>query len=459
MAIKIVERYSAAPSQGAAAEQSLPLLYFDMIWLHFRPTETLFFYSFKCSESNFLDTIVVQLKHTLSIALKHFLPLAGKIIFPLSSAGMPVSRYAAGDSVALTIAVSDADFTDLTGNHSKAADEFHHFVPHMPPPVYSDDDIKFESIAIQATLFPNKGICIGFTHHHAICDLAGLIGFIRAWASVNKLNSDGNLVGNALPLYDRSRVQDAAKLTPIGWARATASRPNVSLPNYLPPNKLRATFILSEDQIEKLKSIVRMKKPSVGRVSAFVVGSALLWSCLAKSGEEAADDEPEYLTSPVDCRARLEPPLPDNYFGNCVVLLRVDSTHGRLRGEEGFVAAAEAIADAIGKTVKHGRGIVEFFENRPRIISELIGKRVVRLAGSSRLDHYDADYGWGRAIKYECIHTDYDDGNVNLCKARDGGIEIGLSLPQAKMDAFAVMFNKNLYKMAYQSMTAAAALL
>lgn len=386
-------------------------------------------------------------RRTQALSFHHFLPLAGKITFPLTSAGMPVCRYATGDYVSLTIALSDADFADLTGNHSKAVDEFHHLVPQMPPAVYSDDDVKFGSVAIQVTLFPNQGICIGFTHHHAICDGKSLVGFITTWASVNKLNSDGHLVGNALPLYDRNRVQDAAKLAAIGWAQAKATRrPTVSLPNYLPLHKLRATFILSGAQIERLKSFAMIKNPSVGRVSAFVVVCAHLWSCLAKSGEEAADDEPEYLTSPVDCRARLEPPLPDNYFGNCLVGMVADSTHGRLRGEEGFAAAVEAIAEAIGKTVKQGRGIWHYFVYRRRMMSELMGKKkVVWVAGSSRMDHYGADYGWGRATKYECIHTDYVDGAVNLCKAIDGGVEIGVSMPKPKMDAFAAIFNKQLY--------------
>ena len=32
-----------------------------------------------------------------------------------------------------------------------------------------------------------------------------------------------------------------------------------------------------------------------------------------------------------------------------------------------------------------------------------------------------ADYEWGMAVKYECIHT-YLYGAVNICKARQGGI-------------------------------------
>ncbi|KAH6809074.1 hypothetical protein C2S51_026857 [Perilla frutescens var. frutescens] len=416
-----------------------------MIWLQSLPTEALYFYDIKCSESFFSETIVVELKHSLSIALKHFLPLAGKIIFPLTSASMPISRYISGDSVALTIALSDSDFTNLKGNHSRTADEFHEFVSQLPPAVYSSDDIKFSALAIQVTFFPNQGICIGFTYRHTICDAGGFFAFVHAWASINKLNGDAHLDGNILPFYDRSRVQDANKLTTITWDRIKTSRPTVSLIIPLPLHKVRATFILTNAQIEKLRNFAMIKKPAMARVSSFVVVCAHVWSCLAKSaGEEVADDEPEYLTSPVDCRARLHPPLPETYFGNCLVFLRADSTHGRLKGNEGFVAAVEAIVAAIGRIVDSGGGILDGFENQLERDSELIGKRWVPIAGSPRIDHYGGDYGWGSTLsKYEYIHIDFD-GAVNLCKARDGGVEIGLSMPMLKMDAFASQFNKNL---------------
>ncbi|XP_042054808.1 malonyl-coenzyme:anthocyanin 5-O-glucoside-6'''-O-malonyltransferase-like [Salvia splendens] len=192
MAIKIVQRHSITPSHGGAtAAECIPLLYFDMVWLHTPPTEILNFYTLKSSQSYFLNTLVPQLKHSLSIALKHFLPLASTIIFPLTSAAMPVSRYTAGDSVSLTIAASDADFANLTANHSKVADEFHQFLPEMPPEVFHSDRIEFKALAIQVTLFPNKGICVGLKHHHAICDATTLFAFLRTWASIHRSRAGG----------------------------------------------------------------------------------------------------------------------------------------------------------------------------------------------------------------------------------------------------------------------------
>lgn len=120
------------------------------------------------------------------------------------------------------------------------------------------------------------------------------------------------------------------------------------------------------------------------------------------------------------------------------------STHGVIKGRGGFAAAVAAISAAIRETVGNEKGILDGFENHLKDLSEYEGKRVVLIAGSTRLDPCAADYGWGRAVKYECVHTDYD-GAVNLCKGRDGGVEIAMSMTNIKMDAFAHVFHHKLY--------------
>lgn len=118
MATKIVilEQCEVAPSPGGPAEKWLPLLDFDVTFLRFSLMQILMFYELQCSKAYFLETIVPNLKNSLSLALNHFSPLAGNTTLPLTS-GTPFTHYVAGDSVSLTIAQSDADFVHLTGNH------------------------------------------------------------------------------------------------------------------------------------------------------------------------------------------------------------------------------------------------------------------------------------------------------------------------------------------------------
>ncbi|KAL2466403.1 HXXXD-type acyl-transferase family protein [Abeliophyllum distichum] len=264
------------------------------------------------TEAYFLDTIVPRLKQSLSLTLKHFLPLAGNIVHPIDS-GRPMSRYA------------------------------------LPPASISNDSVIFPVLSLQVTLFPEHGMCFGFTNHHAIGDASTIVRFVKAWASVTKFDGEAKLIDDkSLPFYERTGVEDSEGLDSLYWELLKKSRPVESPPLTFPLNKVRATFIITRDDIQKLKNIVLAKRPNMAHLTTFTVVCAHLWVCLVKSrAEEVGEDEPEYFGFAADCRARLSPSLPSNYFGNCLAFVKAESTHGGLKGNDGFLIAAILIGEAI----------------------------------------------------------------------------------------------------------------
>lgn len=170
---------------------------------------------------------------------------------------------------------------------------------------------------------------------------------LQAWSLIFKFKGDSHLGEECLPFYDRSGINDAQRT----WTTTEKSRRRVTLATVTPPtHNVRAVFVLSDDEIQHLKKFILNKKPDIAakNVSSFIIICAYVWTCLANS-DEVADDEPQYLACPSDCRARLDPPLPDTYFGNCVAYMLAESTHGKLRGKEGIIEAALAIGKAIQK--------------------------------------------------------------------------------------------------------------
>ncbi|KAL0285678.1 UNVERIFIED_CONTAM: Phenolic glucoside malonyltransferase 1 [Sesamum calycinum] len=443
----VLERCDIRPSANTTSELTLPLLHFDITWLYFHPVQRLLFFDFPCSKAEFLETVVPKLKESLHQTLNHFLPLAGNIVHPLNS-DRPFSRFVDGDSVLLTIAESDKDFDYLTGNHPRVADEFYVCVPQLPPAKHTPDVVILPVLALQITLFPDRGVCLGITNHHAIGDASSIVRFIKAWASVNRSSGDSKLVDEKLlPFYDRTSVEDPEGLDSIYWNLIKQSRAVESLPISFPLNKVRATFILTKDDVQKLKHFVLERRPEM-RITAFTVTCALVWVCLVKvdaATETLAEDEPEYFGFAADCRGRLSPPLPAEYFGNCLAFVKAESTHGLLKGNDGLLFAAQSVGEAIQKTVYNEKGILDGAENWPIEFGKLIGKRLFGVAGSPRFDLYDVDYGWGRPNKFESASID-GDTSMSLCKSRDfeGGLEIGLSRPKEKLDAFAAIFTKAL---------------
>ncbi|GFP99936.1 anthocyanidin 3-o-glucoside 6''-o-acyltransferase, partial [Phtheirospermum japonicum] len=112
-------------------------------------------------------------------------------------------------------------------------------------------------------------------------------------------------------------------------------------------------------------------------------------------------------------------------------------------GPEGFVKAAKAIGEAIKENVYNENEILCGAEKWPEEYGKLVGKRQYGVAGSPRFDFYAADYRWGKAKKLEALFID-DGAVLSLCKSRDfeGGLEIVLSKPMPKMDAFSRVFRR-----------------
>ncbi|KAL0428991.1 UNVERIFIED_CONTAM: Malonyl-coenzyme:anthocyanin 5-O-glucoside-6'''-O-malonyltransferase [Sesamum radiatum] len=434
---------------GGAAGQSVPLTFFDVIWLYVHQIQRLLFYPSPCSTTTFLETIVPNLKKSLSQTLRNYLPLAGNLIHPLNS-DMPQFRYVPGDSVSVTFAEASADFDFdyLTGNQARDSDEFYAFAPDLPASkTDSESGLKIiPLLAIQVTLFPGIGICVGITNHHAIGDASSIVGFIKAWSRAAKLGENQQLSAEnqSLPFYDRSAIKDPSDRANSFWNQMRLF-PLASNHSKLPTNRVRATFILRKNDIQILKNLALAGEPALIHLSSFTVTTAYVWSCLAKSaaesGEEVDDNEPEYFGFAVDARHRLDPPVPATYFGNCVAIVVVDSTHGLLRGRDGFVAAVKSVGELITNKANNKDEILRDADDWLVKFGLLMGKRLIGVAGSPKFDLYDTDFGWGRPEKYESVSID-GDGSISLCKSREfeGGLEIGLSFPKKKMDAFAAVF-------------------
>ncbi|KAK6157221.1 hypothetical protein DH2020_011469 [Rehmannia glutinosa] len=428
------------PPAGDASDQlTVPLTFLDMRWIHFHPIRCLLFYDYPCSKECFLETLVPKLKHSLSVALKHYLPLAGNMVYPLNTDEKPVLRYVAGDSVSLTIAESNNDFDELISNHARDADQFYDYVPELPPVKLDESNYQtIPVIALRLTLFLNRGICVGFAYHHGIGDWSSIVGFIRAWASISKFGD------SSLPIFDRSVIKYPNGIDTIFW-NVRREIPLKSWPFPLPTNRVRATFILHQADIKKLKDLILDKKPGLVQVSSFVAAVSYVWTCLVKSGEELIDNDVlEHFIFTIDLRAHIDPLVPENYFGNCLGYGVAKIEHKRLVGEEGFVIAAEAIAEDIKNRANNKDQVLKAAENwmSTDTKKKSIGIRALGVSGSPKFDLASADFGWGRAKKQEILSIDGEKYSMSLCKSidSDGGLEVGLSLPRERMEAFAAIF-------------------
>ncbi|KAJ4848920.1 hypothetical protein Tsubulata_048002 [Turnera subulata] len=409
----------------------------------------MFLFEVPLSKDHFIEYVKPILVHTLSLTLKHFHVLAGNLAFP-PTAGKPEIRYKDGDSVTLIFAESTKDFNHLVGNHERNATEFHPLLPQLPPGSMSQDETLLVPLtAIQMTHFPNHGIAAAFNINHAIGDGSSINNFIRSWGLILKSQGKETFLDiGILPCYDRAplRGPTGIELETLFWNQMKAKKYQGPNPPSPAGSKVRVSFVMNQARVEYLKKLVMARFSSLSHASTFTVACGYVWSCEVKAreacGEEMdPDDETEYFRFQENCRSHLKPPLPANYFGNCLVACLATAKRSQLMGEDGYLVAANSIIEAMQKRLHNEEGVLNGAENWLSELEALKGKKIFGASSSPKFKSYNLDFGWGRCRKVEMIAID-DSGTMSLsdCMDAEGDLEIGLSFPKPKMDAFATFY-------------------
>ncbi|KAL1812850.1 hypothetical protein DCAR_0625105 [Daucus carota subsp. sativus] len=456
--VSVLESSRVSPPPNTNVEKSLPLTFFDLIWVPFHPLSRVIFFDFPCSTNHFIENIIPNLKISLSSALQHFSPLAGNLIKPSnpdSETDFHI-RYADGDSVSVIFAECTEDFNQFCGYQVRAADLLRPLVPQLPGEsrveVCGEECLASPLLAIQVTVFPNHGVCFGFTNSHVVADGSSMFSFVQAWASLAKqvmLKEDGS--NFQVPFYDRSLIEDPLGLGAIIQRNfrglATAEQMEQVAPDQsIGGTKARVTFVLKQADIEALKSLVIQKRPALPYVSSLTVVSAYVWTCMAKTRAavvKGSEQEPLNFAIAYDCRARLDPPLPASYFGNCILASVTVEKKEVLAGEEGLFTAAELLGNSLSAKINNKDGVWKGASGlHDEFAGVTRGEWFLGIAGSPKLDYYNAiDFGWGKPRKFEFVSEPF---SISRCKDSKVDLELGFIMPKNEVDVFSTIFAQGL---------------
>ena len=178
--------------------------------------------------------------------------------------------------------------------------------------------------------------------------------------------------------------------------------------------------------------------------STFVVMYSYVLTCLirARGGDP---NRPVGYGFAVDCRSLLDPPVPSNYFGNCVsASLGMPLTAETFMGEEGFLSAARMVSDSV-------EGLDETVALKlPEIMGAFTssfppGAQLLSVAGSPRFGVYGLDFGWGKPQRVVIVSIDQGEA-ISMAEGRDGngGVEIGFSLKKHEMESLIDLLHQGL---------------
>ncbi|KAG2321602.1 hypothetical protein Bca52824_014815 [Brassica carinata] len=463
MAIHVVEvsRVTPAPNSDSVLNSTnslaIPLTYFDLPWLVFKPAKRVFFYRLvESTREHFHSFILPKLKLSLSLVLSYYPPLCGRITWDPNEP-KPSVVVSQNDAVLVTVAESDADFSLLSSYGQRPASELHNLLPQVP---VSDDSATV--LSLQITLFPDQGFSIGVAAHHGVSDGKTSTTFVKAWAHLCKQQLEENRFVNVslpetlTPSLDRSLIKDTSGLDEqmvkivrsLKQDKTNVSRSLSPIPAWeLGDDFAFATLVLSRGDVERLRERVKNESNLSHdqlHLSTLVVSYAYVWTCLVKARGGDAERPVSFLFV-ADYRERLDPPLPATYFGNCMFPAgSYDSkTAAEFAGEGGFVAAVEILSGLVKGF--SSRKIETIAEEYKMVFDSADGSsQFGAVAGSTRLGVYESDFGWGKPVKVDAVSI--DGSKISMAERRDesGGVEIGMCMNKAELDIVLALFSTGL---------------
>ncbi|XAR64053.1 Quinate O-hydroxycinnamoyltransferase [Bertholletia excelsa] len=365
-------------------------------------------------EEDSVNSLLERLKESLSVALVHFYPLAGRLAtlkeenpncysVYIDCNNSPGARFI---HTAVDLSISDIlsplDVPPIVQSffdHDRAVNHDGHIA---------------SLLTIQVTELVD-GIFIGCSINHMVADGTSYWHFFNTFSKIFKEE------GKSGPL---SKLPIHQHWLPGGYG------PILNLPfthhdqfvsrHEAPPLRERI-FRFSSKAIARIKSKANADCNSTN-ISSLQALSAFMWRCVTRVRRFPYDQQTSCRLA-INNRSRLVPPLPAEYFGNCIQTVK------------GTVAAGELLAHNLGwaaallhrAVVEHNdmaiRQWVDSWLQSPFIyqLGQFFDPCSIMMGSSPRFDMYGNEFGMGRAVAVLSGYANKFDGKVTLYPGSEGG--------------------------------------
>nr|XP_043625064.1 spermidine hydroxycinnamoyl transferase-like [Erigeron canadensis] len=406
---------------------------------------TIYFYA-RSSENwkSFLQTLI----NSVATTLVHFYPLAGRLV---STAGGRLELNCNAAGVQFTEAYADVKLADL--------DDFmrHPIFDQLIPSVdYRHTSLEeMPLLLLQVTRFQCGGWSLGFCISHVVVDGQSALHFLSEWARVCR----GEPLGPP-PYLDR-------KVLRAGDPPATSFNKSIEqhAQSSPPPNLLgqssnenernKETTVtmlkLTETLVRKLQHQANKNKKSKSsrNFTRYEVVTAHAWRTACKI-RNLEPEQPTSIGVCIDIRSRMNPPLPDKYFGNAIIDMIATGTSCEIVSETlGYVSSK--IRDAIEKVNdEFVNSVIDFLKNQEDLSKfqdlhlakddegPFYGNPNLGVISWITLPMYGIDFGWGKEIFTGPGTDDAEDGDFLVLRGEegDGSLILALCLQVRHMEDF-----------------------
>ncbi|VFQ84111.1 unnamed protein product [Cuscuta campestris] len=364
--------------------------------------------------------VIPHLKASLSSALHFFPPLAGRLAVTKNDDGTTsVSINCNNEGVEFVVArASDVTVDQLLGPTN------------VPPLIRSfflfNRACNYEGISkpllgVHLTELAD-GYFISCSINHCAADASSFWHFFNSWSEISRGFRKLSLPPVLNPWFPENVAQPLH--LPFDLEKEIISDAFTPLPFE------ERVFHLSKENIGLLKAKANSEM-GVNSISSLQSYVAHLWRAITRSRCVNATEEVSIYV-PIGARWRLNPPLPEGYWGNAIYSRVVRVKSGELLGR-GLGWAAWEIHQVVAAQ-KHEE-VVQFYNRWVRSPAapqkkELFCANFLGIASSPRNDVYGVDFGWGKPVAARCGMDNKSDGKFSLFPGveGDGSVDIEVCL-------------------------------
>lgn len=345
---------------------------------------------------------------------------------------------------------------DGLNNYAIPQEEYKHLIPSV------DYTIPFQELPlliVQVTKFQCGGFSLSVNLSHVVVDGQSALHFMSEWARIAR--GEDILLP---PCLDRTVLRIEEKNFSCQFEHKEFEEPPLLIgeKNNIEQKKKKTTFSmlkLTKSQIQKLQKSANENPVDINRpYTRYETVTGHIWRVACKARNHKPD-QPTAVDICVDARRRIQPPLPQGYFGNATLEVIADSVAGEVM-EKPLGYAAGLIREAIVKVSdEYVRSGIEYMKSQEDLSKfqdlrglggedePFYGNPNLGVVSWLSLPIYGVDFGWGREVFMgPGVHG--FDGDVLILPSHDGGgdgsLVVALCLQVEHMEAFEKYFYEDI---------------
>ncbi|XP_057518753.1 protein ENHANCED PSEUDOMONAS SUSCEPTIBILITY 1-like [Amaranthus tricolor] len=381
-----------------------------------------------------IHKLIATLRDSLSLTLVHFYPLAGRLATQVDEDQQRCLVFvdcAKGPGARFTYATLDMSISDIL-SPTDVPVVVQSFFDHDRAVNHDGHDMSLLTIQVTELV---DGIFIGCSMNHSLGDGTSYWHFWNMWSEIHMAKHPDSASLSRMPILTR--------WFPDGYNPPIFlpyTRPDQFITRFEASPLRERIFHFSSESIARLKSKANKQNNDnkTNKISSFQALSALCWRSIVRANRLPLNQITNCRLA-INNRHRLNPPLPQDYFGNCINAMKSSSTVRQLLDHNlGWAADLlhQSVANQSNEVV---REFVSGWMQNPCVyqLEKLFDSNSVMMGSSPRFDMYGNEFGFGKAV---ALHSGYANkfvGKVTAYPGYEGGssVDLEICLPPDSMNA------------------------